>query len=246
MLPWTHSPGSCPGFISVDFCFLSTVALGASKYPFMSNSMERCTCAEKQAHIWALLTSLVSARKRAEQVPETWALGTGIKHCRWCFINWLWRGAQDERYLRELGKSYLGKDRVLVMALFLWGRHFGTLVSSIGPLCAIIPRASLRRNSVCARGTVNVAAFDDGHMCPWAWHLQSCTTGLLSSDRPTWWGIKALGTHAWGWQSILCTHDLKFWVPFFICITAAQDWSLISSASGKPRQYLPQFYLQSK
>lgn len=54
-----------------------------------------------------------------------------------------------------------------LMALFLWGRHFGTLVAepfvqwSIGPLCAIIPRGSLRRNAFCARGAVNVAAFEE-------------------------------------------------------------------------------------
>lgn len=178
MLPWTHSPGSCPEFLLVDFCFLSTVALEGSKYPSMSNST--CTHAEAgpghwavcgQSHIWAQLTSLVGARKWAEHAPKTWALGTGIKHCRWCFINWLWRDTQDERYLRGLGKCWYGKGQgfsVWSWWLFLLGRLFGKLMAksfvqqSIGWLCAIIPRGSLRRNAFCARGTVNVTALPSG------------------------------------------------------------------------------------
>lgn len=79
----------------------------------------------------------------------------------------------------------------------------------------------------------NVAVFSDGTVVPpslasptnlhcWsAWPGEAELSGML---QPVQYFVHChtFGTHALWWGGVICTHDLKFWVPFFICITGAQ------------------------
>lgn len=159
----------------------------------------------------------------------------------------------------------LGKDGVLVLGAdgFLWGRHFGKLMAGtfvwwfIGQLWPH-PKGSWRRNAFCAAEEQQMCQLSVmGQLCPrlgisislHCWSAQLREANLVG----TWKSCSAsftaghLGPALWSGRASCAPMTSSFELPsLFALLEPNQDWGLISSASGKPRQYLPQFYLQSK
>lgn len=156
---------------------------------------------------------------------------------------WLWRDAQDKGELRWWGKCWFGKGQGFDVGSWWlsffeediletwWQKH---LFSGHWVTVWHHPKGLLEKEWIlCYRGTVNVTAFTDRTAVPpglaspvslHCWSAQLRGAKLVGTLKPLQCFVHCwtFGTHAQGWESTVCTHDLKFWVPFFICITGAQ------------------------
>lgn len=168
--------------------------------------------------------------------------------------------------VRDASEGWAGadleRDRVLVLGAdgFLWGRHFGKLMAEtfVWWFIGQHPKGSSRRNAFCAAEEQQMCQLAVmGQLCPrlgisislHCWSAQLRGASLMGTLKSCSASFTAghLGPTLRGGRASCAPMTSSFEFPsLFALLEPNQDWGLISSASGKPRQYLPQFYLQSK
>lgn len=132
-----------------------------------------------------------------------------------------------------------------------WQKHlFGDSLGNIPRAPREGMHSVLQRSSKCA----SLQWWDN--CAPGLASPSASTAGLLSSEANLMGTLKScsasftaghLGPTLRGGRASCAPMTSSFEFPsLFALLEPNQDWGLISSASGKPRQYLPQFYLQSK
>lgn len=181
------------------------------------------------------LPHVCRCQKRADCPPKTCSLGTGIEHCRWCFTNcrleempstWENSDGLGECWFgkgQEFGRSFFCEEDILE---YWWQKY---LLSELLHYCMASDQGAPQEGtrSVLWKSR-NVTVFSDGIAVPLS---LASPTSLCCLERLSWWGRYSpcsasctavhLGPMLSGGGAVICTHDLKFWVPF-ICITGAQ------------------------